>query len=566
MTSPYCLLETLTPDKENKRNLFFQDFIDILTFSPGDNLEAFFKKAEDYSDKGYWLSGYFAYEFGYFLEDALRPLRPKNKVALAWLGVSGPPDSPKNLKTLGYKIKNLKPSLKLKEYTQQIKKIKSYLEQGLTYQVNFTFKLKFDFTGDALGLYQDLCRTQPTAYAALINTGRQRIVSLSPELFFRINHNQIITRPMKGTASQDFNLGQSQKVKAENIMIVDLLRNDLGKLAQKVWVPKLFKIEKYPTLNQMTSTIKARLKPNLKIKDIFLSLFPCGSVTGAPKIKTMELIRKLENEPRGIYTGAIGYISPKKEACFNVAIRTACLKGKKGELGIGGGIIYDSKARDEYQEALLKARFFIEGLARFCLIETMLLKNNSYFLLNEHLQRLESSCEYFSLPLDLKKLKQKLQRKALGSEQSFKLRVLLDRQGNVTSKKTPLDKVKPKIKIKLSSKRINPDNCFLYHKTTKRNLYDQELKKFRAQGFFEAIFTNIYGQLTEGAISNLFVLKNQKLYTPPVKSGLLPGVLRAHLLNQNKAQEKILYLKDLLEADRIYIGNSLRGLIEAELA
>jgi para-aminobenzoate synthetase/4-amino-4-deoxychorismate lyase len=349
-------------------------------------------------------------------------------------------------------------------------------------------------------------------------------------------------------------------------MIVDLLRNDLGRIAKKVWVPKLFAVEQYRTLNQMTSTISATLKENIKIKDIFTALFPCGSVTGAPKIKTMQIIKTLEKEPRGIYTGAIGYISPKKGACFNVAIRTVALSGKKGEMGIGGGIVYDSIEKCEYREALLKAKFLIEKFPSFSLIESILW-DNGYFLLGLHLRRLRKSADYFSVPLDLKKLKNDLRilGKSLNGEK-FKIMVLVNLEGQIYIKKEELNQVKLPVKVKISTQRINPRNVFLYHKTTQRDLYEKERLKAQQEGFFEVIFLNTNEELTEGSISNVFLKKDKFLYTPPVKCGLLPGVLREKLLKGGKAKEKTVTLNDLLAADKIYIGNSVRGLLYAQIS
>jgi para-aminobenzoate synthetase/4-amino-4-deoxychorismate lyase len=316
----------------------------------------------------------------------------------------------------------------------------------------------------------------------------------------------------------------------------------------------------------MTSTIEAKLSKNdVKIKEIFASLFPSGSVTGAPKIKTMDIISELENEPRGVYTGAIGYISPDKEACFNVAIRTILLNQGKGEMGIGGGIVDDSVKKYEYEEALLKAKFLMEKFPRFFLIETILWnENKNYFLLDLHLKRLKSSCDYFSIPLDSDKLKENLKiAQADVIRGKWKVRVLVGLDGRISIERQPLEEIKPPVRIKISSRRINPDNVFLYHKTTRRHTYDREKKKAQGQGFFEAIFLNINGQVTEGAMSNIFILKQDRLYTPPVQCGLLGGVLREHLLKQGRASEKIIYLKDILKADKLYIGNSVRGLLEA---
>jgi len=505
---------------------------------------------------------------------------------LAWMGVSKKPLEIKHAhhipdfayeeENLLYHIGNIKPNCSEEEYASCIKKIKNYLEEGLSYQVNFTFKVNFNFQGSVLDFYLALRRAQPTSYMALINTGDNFILSLSPELFFRIKKSKIFSRPMKGTISRGLtflddrenkkHLKTDKKIRAENLMIVDLLRNDLGRIAKKVWVPKLFAVEQYRTLNQMTSTISATLKENIKIKDIFTALFPCGSVTGAPKIKTMQIIKTLEKEPRGIYTGAIGYISPKKGACFNVAIRTVALSGKKGEMGIGGGIVYDSIEKCEYREALLKAKFLIEKFPSFSLIESILW-DNGYFLLGLHLRRLRKSADYFSVPLDLKKLKNDLRilGKSLNGEK-FKIMVLVNLEGQIYIKKEELNQVKLPVKVKISTQRINPRNVFLYHKTTQRDLYEKERLKAQQEGFFEVIFLNTNEELTEGSISNVFLKKDKFLYTPPVKCGLLPGVLRAKLLKGGKAKEKTVTLNDLLAADKIYIGNSVRGLLYAQIS
>jgi len=583
---PYIFLETLTKTQEDRSSFIFSNFKDIITFKPKDNLDLFFKRLEDYSKGGYWLAGYFSYEFGYFLEGAHRLLRVKNRALLAWIGVCKKPKEISNKKKAGqkrpcfsldklsYEIKNIRPNISQREYAEKIKKIKYYLEQGLTYQVNFTFKERFDFKGDVVNLYSDLRKSQPTPYSALINTNTDKILSLSPELFFRIDKNKIIARPMKGTIKrgetekEDFqsktDLKKSKKVRAENLMIVDLLRNDLGRISKLVWAPKLFDIEKHPTLYQMTSTIEGKLKKNLSLKEVFSSLFPCGSVTGAPKIKTIQIIKKLEKEPRGIYTGAIGYISPKGKSCFSVAIRTVQIKKNKGELGIGGGIVYDSKAKAEYEEALLKAKFFRDGLGKVGLVESILWdKNKGYFLLDLHLKRVEKSAKSFSYPYKEKEIKRKLKEAALNEKRNLKIRLVLDAEGSINIKKEPIKKSKTPIKIRISERRINSKDKLLYHKTTKRAFYDRERKKGLVKGYFETIFLNERGQLTEGTISNIFVLKDKRLYTPPVKSGLLPGVLREHFIKEGKAKEKILYLKDLKGADKVYVGNSVRGLLAA---
>jgi len=582
---PFVFLESASFDKDNNTSFLFTDFIKILTFNHNQNPNDFFREVEEYRKNGFWLCGYFAYEFGYFLEPALYHLKEKSSFPLVWLGVSREPIIISHLDYKPYykrkgilscRVENLKPNISQDEYTSEIRKIKRCVEEGLTYQVNYTFKIKFDFKGDFFDFYFQLRRSQPTSYMSLINTANSCILSFSPELFFRLDKDKLITRPMKGTAPRGTNpiqdrknrtwLARNKKIKAENIMIVDLLRNDLGRISDKVWVSKLFNIEKYRTLYQLTSTIESKLKKNIKIKDIFSSLFPSGSVTGAPKIKTMEIIKGLEKESRGIYTGAIGYIKEDK-ACFNVAIRTVTLKGSKGEMGTGGGILYDSLEKCEFQEALLKSKFLTERLPRISLIESILWQpEKGYFLLGLHLSRLKKSCEYFSIPFNLERIKEELENLEKGlSKKRFKVKITLDLDGQLYLEKEALEPLPTPLKVKISPQKINPDNMFLYHKTSQRALYEQERKKAKKRGFFEVIFFNTQDQLTEGTITNIFLLKKGCLYTPPVYCGLLAGVLREHLLRENRAREKVLYFKDLREADKVFIGNSVRGLLEAEV-
>lgn len=590
LKKPFVFLETANLDKDNASSFLFKDFSGILTFDYNGNAGQFLEKAESYLEKNHWLCGFFSYEFGYFLEPALHHLKERNNFPLAWIASCKEPvkiihnnsnrvyagkESGKN-----FRIKNIKPNISYRQYRKAIRKIKTYLGNGTNYQTNFTFKIKFSFYGDVLSFYLALRANQPTSYMALINTGEYFIISLSPELFFRRNGNKITVKPMKGTFSRGVNLLEDRvnekklttdkKIMAENLMIVDLLRNDLGRVARKVWVPKLFSAEKYKTLYQMTSTISATLKSNTGIREIFPSLFPSGSVTGAPKIRTMEIIKELEKEPRNIYTGAIGYISPDKKSCFNVAIRTVELCANKGELGIGGGIVYDSRAKKEYEEAMLKAKFLTQSLDRFSLIESILWEECfGYHLIDLHLNRLKKSCEYFSINARIGKLKEELgilEKKLKIAGNKFKIKILVDFEGSFKIEKSFLDEPDLPVIIKISKQKTDPQNIFLYHKTTKRKLYEEERRKVQKAGFFEVIFFNKCGELTEGSITNVFIAKGGILYTPPIKCGLLNGVLRQYLLKTEKAKEKILHLRDILAADEVYIGNSVRGLIKAEIS
>lgn len=591
-TKPGVFLETTHFDRQNFTSFLFTKPKKVIAYHLGENLDGFFNQLQCCLNKDFWLAGYFTYEFGYLFETRLSNLLKSKKIdfPLAWLGVFERPlvidhqrfFPKKYLKVTtqdSFKVSGQAFNMSVFEYTKAIEKIKNHLKRGDTYQVNFTMKFGARFKGDVTKYYLKLRRNQLTSYSGFINDGQRCILSFSPELFFKIKNNNIVTRPMKGTsprgkmsqedrAQQEF-LKTDTKNRAENIMIVDLLRNDLGKIARKgsVKVESFFDVEKYSSLFQMTSTIKAQLAKDVFLKDILCALFPSGSVTGAPKIRTMQIIENLEKSPRDIYTGALGYISPYKEACFNVAIRTAILKKNRLECGIGGGIVYDSKPKKEYQECLLKAKFLTQDAKVFSLIETMLWENRRFKFLSLHIKRLLGSCEYFQIPLNITALRQALFNvtRSFKKDTSYKVRVLVNQEAEVIISYSVLTGLKSEVKIKLALPRVNSQDIFLYHKTTNRDLYDEQRKKAKREGFFDVIFVNERGQLTEGTITNFFLLINNRLFTPPVSSGLLPGVLRAHLLSQHKAEEKVLYPKDIQKAQRVFVGNSVQGLMAANI-
>jgi para-aminobenzoate synthetase/4-amino-4-deoxychorismate lyase len=594
ISSPFVFLESAySPPAANRRrekSLLFSSFCDLLVFYPGDDTEAFFTKVEGYLKRGFWLAGFFSYEFGYFLEPSLSKLYPKRlRSPLVWLGVCKKPlvfghkkiNKSFRSKTSSprYEVKNLRPNVRKSEYHSSIGAIKKCIERGQTYQVNYTFKYKFDFRGNVLEFYLNLRRAQPTSYMALLNTGGEYVLSFSPELFFRLADKRIEIRPMKGTLSRAYLpeadaagarwLRNDLKNRAENVMIVDLMRNDLGRISKvgTVVTKELFEVEKYRTLHQMVSSVTSSLEDGVILRDIFRALFPSGSVTGAPKISTMEIIARLEKEERSVYTGVIGYISPRYEASFNVAIRTLLIKDGKGEMGVGGGIVYDSLESQEYKEAQLKARFLTQKFPRFSLIESMRWdKEKGFHLLDLHLRRLAASAGYFQIPLDLKEVRRELTAlEAKLCKGPYKVRILLDLRGNLELSYQVLEEMSLPVKVKLSARRVDAADLFLYHKTTHRHLYDKERKRANREGFFEVIFLNNRGELTEGAISNIFLLIRGQLFTPPLSCGLLPGVLRQHLLETGEVKEKVFYPDDFSLAQKIFIGNSVRGLLEIEI-
>ena len=324
------------------------------------------------------------------------------QMPLLWFGIFEKPSSFEGQGNDSFHLSDWTSKTSQPLYKAGFEKIKSEIKQGNTYQVNYTLRLQSQFSGDDYAFYQQLVKAQDSNYSAYLHTGRFRILSASPELFFHWKDDVITTRPMKGTVKRGLHydedvaqanwLADSVKNQAENVMIVDLLRNDVSVVAEQgsVHVPALFEIEQYPTVWQMTSTVKAKTRGEATVMDIFKALFPCGSITGAPKIKTMDIIQHVEDAPREVYCGAIGYITPNREAIFNVPIRTVWIDSETGqaEYGAGGGITWDSELTDEYGEALLKAKLLTVVRPDFQLLESFRLENGEYYLLQHHMERL----------------------------------------------------------------------------------------------------------------------------------------------------------------------------------
>ncbi len=576
---PFVFLESSRKSQENKLDLLFYDPVEVLTFRGEEPPDSFFKKIERAISKGFWLAGFFTYEFGYFLENRLfyHLKRPKG-VPFSWFGVFKEPLClSQNLASSQRKeieFLSLRLNMDYAEYERAFKQIKRYIASGDTYQVNFTLKYHFRVKEPHEAIYLSLREKQRVYYAGFIKTKEFTVLSFSPELFLRREGSRIWTSPMKGTAPRGKFpkedeaiaswLSSDRKNQAENVMIVDLLRNDLGRVCVpgSVFVRELFKVERYETLHQMISTIEGTISCDISLYRIFASLFPCGSVTGAPKIRTMEIIAELEKEPRGVYTGAVGYFSPKGNFVFNVAIRTLVLTQDFGEFGIGSGVVWDSDALHEYEECCLKAKFLLKKEPKFKLVETMLfLPEKGYPFKKLHMKRLSQSAKYFGFPFEKKHAEQVLQEAATYLEIPAKIRLLLNRLGRLELEAYTLKPIKYPVKIGILKRICSKEERFLYHKTTYRPWYEEARKIADKEGLFDIIFINEDEELSEGTISNLFLEKNGKLFTPRLSAGLLPGVLRESLLSCGKAHEKKITIKDLETADSVYIGNAVRGLI-----
>jgi len=531
------------------------------------------------NDKKWHAVGFVSYEAARAFDSALQTFE-STSFPLVWFGLYDGLTSLKSLTSLTSQTsqtssinRTFQTNQTSETYNNAIQKIKDYIANGKTYQVNYTMRLIADVQLDPVSLFIHLSQTQ-NKYAAFIETDEFAICSASPELFFELNGDVITSKPMKGTIKRGRTtkedlinsewLRASEKNRAENVMIVDMIRNDLGKIAQSgsVQVTKLFEIEKYPTVFQMTSTVKA--KTYASVTDIFSALFPCASITGAPKVSTMKIINELETSPRKIYTGSIGYISPNRQVRFNVAIRTALIdkKNKTTEYGVGGGIVWDSEDKDEYEEALLKAKVLTNPpQPEFSLFETILwTKEEDYFLLDKHIARLADSANYFDFEFSREVVENQL---SVISNQSLRARVkiILDKNGNLTSEVKEFDSQNKVFKACLANQPVDSNDVFLFHKTTHREVYEKSMQK----GFDDVLLFNEKGELTEFTIGNLVVESNGEFFTPPISCGLLAGTFREHLLEAGKIKERVIYKHELNQFEKIYLINSVRKWVETKM-
>jgi para-aminobenzoate synthetase/4-amino-4-deoxychorismate lyase len=568
-------------------------------------VQALFSEIEEAVCRGGFAAGYFAYECGEYFEPAATLRRPSG--LLAWFGIYGrcirfdhsigafldPAPSFGQQERGRDRTSMVKSdawhsvvdfSLDGHEFADRVEQTHEWIRAGDVYQLNFTFPIRVQVAENPAALFARLRTAQPVDYAAFVHPqiGRH-VLSFSPELFFRVDQDgdkrRITTQPMKGTARRGRTTAEDREIaawlhndpknRAENVMIVDLIRNDLGRICSfgSIRVENLLEVERYATLWQMTSTITGDLRADAGCEEILRALFPCGSVTGAPKVRAMQLLAaEIENEPRGVYTGAIGYFS-RRQTVFNVAIRTLELENNNGTMGVGSGIVIDSDPETEYQECLLKAEFLVQTAEKFSLIETMRW-DGEFRLLELHLDRLLDSAAYFDFPCDRAGVTSEL----LGAASEFtdgetrKVRLLLDAEGcvEIESERLTEQAGSDSVRVCMASQRTDPADRFLFHKTTRRDLYNAAFAAVAAEGFADLIFLNMRDEVTEGAISNIFVEKSGQWYTPPLECGVLPGVYRRHLLQTRQdVQEKILLLDDLKAADSVYICNAVRGLRRA---
>ncbi len=568
---------------ENGRWLHFEAPVSIIETRQLNEIQACLAEIiEAVEGRGLYAAGYLAYEAAPAFDPALR-VCPEPAVPLLWFGLYESPAEPRwpaRPTRPAYQLDGWEPSITPAEYHQAIAQIKEHIARGNTYQVNYTFRLRARFEGDPYPFFQTLADTQQGDFPAFIDTGRFAICSASPELFFRLSGDRIMAMPMKGTAARGRTaqedaermrgLRLSPKDQAENVMIVDMVRNDIGRIAKTgtVEVARLFDVRRYPTVLQMTSTVTGRTQAGLP--QILGALFPCASITGAPKVRTSGIIAELETGPRGVYTGCIGYLAPGRKAQFNVAIRTVTVdrQSRIAEYGVGGGIVWDSESEAEFQESWVKARVLTAPRPRFELLETLLWEpNDGFFLLKEHLARLARSARYFDIPLDQRLVEARLASAVTDRpERPQRVRLLVDREGGVrveTAIHQILERASP-LKIALADKPVDREHVFLFHKTTQRQVYEEA--RAAHPECDDVLLWNHLGELTEATLANVVIESNGRRVTPPVHSGLLAGTFRQRLLEDGVIEEQVIQKDDLRRAGQIYLINSVRKWMSAQMS
>ena len=541
--------------------------------------------AEGAAARGLWVAGFVTYEAAPGLDPSLvvrarEPGDPFSRLPLAWFAMFQQRQetvlpSPRDQEAPAGDA--WVPSIGRERYDDAIERIRDRIAAGDTYQVNHTLRLRSTVEGDERGLYRDLCHAQRGAHAAYLNAGRYRILSASPELFFRLDGNRITTRPMKGTAPRGRWLAEDEEIRerltasvkdrAENAMIVDLLRNDLGRISRtgSVEWTKVFEPERFETVWQLTSTVSSELEAGTGLADAFRALFPSGSITGAPKVRTMQIIAELEDSPRGVYCGAVGFLAPSTagppSASFNVAIRTVVVDTEThiAEYGVGGGITYDSSAAGEFDETVAKARVLIARRPPFELLESMRRDPGEPIRrLEQHVERLRHSAAYFGFAFEETNVRAAMASAGANSDRPVKIRLRLARGGTIEVSSTPLDRGAPEpVRLALDDVPVDPNDIFLFHKTTRRRLYEDA--RTRHPDADDTLLVNTRAQITETSAENVAAKLGGRWWTPTLDEGLLPGTERAALLLDGTIAERVIEVEEAKEAEALAVFNSVRG-------
>lgn len=579
-SAPFVLLEDTRDGSAGAR--LFRDPTEIVEARRIDEVEACLDRFRALLGDGLQLAGFFAYEAGFAFEAKLATLKDEageDAPPLLWFGVferveeiAGDAIAPLLPDPHGAWAGPPAPRIARRDYLDGVEALLDHIRAGDIYQANYSFQSDLPVAGDPLALYARLRRTARAGHGGTVWTGSHWLLSLSPELFFTLDGGTVTAMPMKGTAARDPDpqadraaaraLAQDPKERAENLMITDLLRNDLSRIAAdgSVEVPALFAVETFPTIHQMTSTVTARLADGLSAVDILRAIYPCGSITGAPKIRAMQIIDDLEREPRGPYTGAIGRLGGDG-AYFNVAIRTLVLRdgADRASLGLGAGIVADSRPDAEWRECLAKGAFVTRDQPTFDLIETMRFEpETGVLLLDRHLARLKNSAGRLGFVFDHHAARNDLQAASFHLRAPAMIRLHLSRSGRLAIESRPIpEKPAEPLRIAIAPRRAQAADYRLHHKTSRREIYEAA----RIEGADDTLLEDEAGFLTEGCFTNLFVERDGILLTPPLSRGVLPGTLRAELLATGKAREADLTRADLESG--FFVGNAVRGLLRA---
>ncbi len=581
MSSPGTVLLESHPRSGERGSWLFRGPEEVVVCMRAGEIQPALRHIQARVAAGFHAAGFIAYEAAGAFDPALTVRAPASELPLLWFGLyrrREPAPSHADIPSGAGALPAWTPSVERARYDAAIARIREYIRSGDTYQVNHTFRMRARLYGDPFDLYRRCHEAQESAFSAWLDLGRFQIACVSPELFFRLEGRSLETRPMKGTAPRGrwaeedddlaATLASSDKERAENVMIVDLLRNDFSRVAApgSVCAGPLFTVERYPTVNQMTSVV--RCETDADVPDILRALFPCGSVTGAPKVRTMQIIAELEDSPRGVYCGAIGWWGPDRQAGFNVAIRTAVADRERGtiEYGVGGGITWDSTAGREYEECLVKAEVLsAPERAAPTLLETLCYNpDRGYLFLERHLARLAASARYFNFPFDMDRIKAALATASAGAKEPIRVSLDLASDGHPTAHARPLNQLPVPLRIGFAREPVRSGDCRLFHKTVDRSLYDRA--RDSRPDCDDVILWNERDEATEGSFANLVAEIDGGRFTPPLECGLLPGVFRKELLKQGEIRERVLSRSDVVRAARIWLVNSVRGWIPAVLA